>query len=736
MLTPKQVYEEKKRRLEELQQKRAQRKNLPHIYLYRFYKWARKFFESRNKINLLCAANQVGKTSVQIRKAIYWATEVELWPKLWPHKLKFQPDFRPVFWYLYPDRDTATEQYYQKWEGEFLPRGEMREHPRYGWTPEFDKDKKIYAIHFNTGCSIYFKSYSKQVKMLQSGTIAAIFCFTKDAIVKTASGPKPIDQISYSDWVFTGSGHERPDRIVKREVPVVRREFSNGMSLTGTADHPFHTMNRGKIAFIDLTPEDQLVIVPGWKLHEKLHYLKAFCSTVNCSRVKSTPESTSWKSGAWRGNTNSSAAYAVSSSNQGHRSGQLQDFAPRSVARRITSRLSTVWFAASRRLCEKILPPVTVLPGAERLGKRTVYNLTLPNNHSYFVNGVMVANCDEELPEHLYNELQARLTDTDGFFHMVFTATLGQEMWRRAMEEQGTAIELFKEALKIQVSLYRCLRYEDGTKTPWTYERIKQRKARMSTKAEILRRIYGRFVKDSGLKFSEFTRKRNMVDSFELPKSWDIVAGVDVGSGGSAHPGAIAFIAADEKRREFVVFRGWKGGYEEKTTAGDIYQKFKDLREDIDHNRHIGTFYDYAAADFKTIADRDGSSVIPADKSHERGERILNSCFKLGILKIVECEELYPLVVELETLDRSTAKTKAKDDYCDALRYGFLGLNVDWAHVFKKAVDIAREKRAKKTRHEPERGFDYGSYEKVHSEEDGLECEFAECNAIYGVDTP
>jgi phage terminase large subunit-like protein len=38
--------------------------------------------------------------------------------------------------------------------------------------------------------------------------------------------------------------------------------------------------------------------------------------------------------------------------------------------------------------------------------------------------------CDEELPEELY-ELIARLNATDGYIHMVFTATLGQDFWRR-----------------------------------------------------------------------------------------------------------------------------------------------------------------------------------------------------------------------------------------------------------------------------------------------------------------
>jgi len=66
-----------------LQEKRKIQALLPHLYSWPWYPWARAFFESRNKINLLCAANQISKSSTQIRKCIHWATATELWPSLW-----------------------------------------------------------------------------------------------------------------------------------------------------------------------------------------------------------------------------------------------------------------------------------------------------------------------------------------------------------------------------------------------------------------------------------------------------------------------------------------------------------------------------------------------------------------------------------------------------------------------------------------------------------------------------
>ena len=67
-------------------------KDLPHINTKKeyggipFYAWQRSFFASTNKMVLLTAANQIGKSSIQIRKIIHWATIPDEWPKLWPNK--------------------------------------------------------------------------------------------------------------------------------------------------------------------------------------------------------------------------------------------------------------------------------------------------------------------------------------------------------------------------------------------------------------------------------------------------------------------------------------------------------------------------------------------------------------------------------------------------------------------------------------------------------------------------
>lgn len=155
-----------KQKLILLEEKERIRKLLPHKYGYKDYAWAREFMESTNKMCLLTAANQIGKSSIQIRKCIEWATNKSLWAKLWRNN--------PIqFWYLYPDGDLATSEFENKWIPEFMPTD--KNDPVYGWEVEY-KQRQIKAVHFKSGVSVYFKTYSQDVHSLQAGTVHYIAC--------------------------------------------------------------------------------------------------------------------------------------------------------------------------------------------------------------------------------------------------------------------------------------------------------------------------------------------------------------------------------------------------------------------------------------------------------------------------------------------------------------------------------------------------------------------------------
>jgi hypothetical protein len=438
--------------------KKELKDGLPHLYGFKWYWWARNFFNSTNKVNLLCAGNQISKSSTQIRKMIHWATEQKLWPKLWPNH---QPR---IFWYLYPSKDVATQEFLKKIEPEFLPRGKFKDDPVYGWTVEF-KQKQIFAIHFNSGVTCYFKSYEQDVHSLQTGTVAALFC-------------------------------------------------------------------------------------------------------------------------------------------------------------------------------------------------------------------------DEELVEELYDELMLRLAASDGYFHMVFTATRGQEFWWRAIEAQGDN-EFLPDAFKLQVGMYDCLVYDDGSPSPWTAEKIQAIERRCRSQAEVLKRVYGRFVADEGRKYHAFTPDRGYCKPFTIPSGWQRYAAVDLGSGKKNHKAAICFIAVRPDMRYGVAYDGWRGDGVE-TTSGDVYEKFKQLRG---RQNFLHQCYDAAAKDYGTITQRAGEPFVPANKSHDLGEDVINTLFKNGLFQIFDTPELRKLGGELLSLQRDTPKEKARDDFADAFRYAIVAVPWDWSVLLGKGEE-------------------------------------------------
>lgn len=498
-------------RLKELRK----RELLPHLWGWNWYPWAKKFYQSKNKFNFLCAANQISKSSTQIRKCINWATDKSLWPELWPHNP------RPTqFLYLYPIKSVATTEFYEKWVPEFLPKGEMKKDLVYGWEEEI-KNKEIWAIHFNSGVSVYFKTYAQDVQDLQTSTAYAIFT-------------------------------------------------------------------------------------------------------------------------------------------------------------------------------------------------------------------------DEELPFPLFNELRSRLIATNGYFHQVFTATLGQDEWRRTMEPANESEEMFKGALKLQVSMYDCLYYEDGTKSFWTVDRIKEIEMACTSEAEVQKRVHGKFVLTSGLKCAGFSRSRNLIPRRAIPTTWSIYTGTDIGGGGEGHPAAIACIAVRPDFKFGIIFKGWRGDGVV-TSSSDILQKHNELLIEEQPTQSgemkrvqimpVLKSYDHSAKDFFIIASRADSGFTPADKRRDAGTSIMNTLFKLGMLVVFDDDpELQKLVVELTSLQETTSKQHAKDDFYDAVRYGIMPIPWDFEGVAGEI--IKEEEKYVDTRTKAQEHFDERRPGQIPVDEDtyDLDKEFEEWN--------
>lgn len=504
--SPQQGIKDIKEEISLLEKKTELMYGLPYLYGWKFYSWAREFFESTNKLNFLCAANQISKSSTQIRKAIHWATEDTLWPELWLRK-------PTQFWYLYPSQEVVNAEFELKWS-QFLPRGQYKDDPKYGWQ-EIKRQKDTIGIRFNSGVVLFFKTYTKNVSHLQTGSCDAIFC-------------------------------------------------------------------------------------------------------------------------------------------------------------------------------------------------------------------------DEELPENLYSELINRLNATDGYFHMVFTATLGQEIWRLTMDPKETEEEKFKDAAKWCVSLYEALFYEDGTRSHWTEERISNIIAKCATHAEVLKRVYGRFAVAEGRKFPQFDATRHMKEKHPIPKNWLIYAGVDPGSGGEqGHPAAISFIAVRPDFRAARCFAGWRGD-KIATTNDSIVKKFKEMKKELKIESVTAQYYDWANKDFEMTARGMDEPFLKAEKSHEVGEGLINTLFKNDMLFIYEDEELSKLGTELSVLRLGQNKRKAKDDFVDSFRYALSSIPFDLSGLIGKESDFLDTPEKPMNAKEREIYERRKAFEEPSPEEINIQAEFDEWNELYG----
>lgn len=293
--------------------------------------------------------------------------------------------------------------------------------------------------------------------------------------------------------------------------------------------------------------------------------------------------------------------------------------------------------------------------------------------------------CDEEMPisadPKRVDELLARLLATRGYFRMVFTATLGEELWYRAMERIGHDDEAFPApiAWKRSVSMYDSQTYMDGSPSPWTRERITEAEAMCSTEAARLKRIMGRFVKDEGLLIPSFTRSKHFIKPFQIPTDWPRYVGVDIGSNSTKKQSksSIVFIAATPDYSKAYVYRSWRGD-DRRTIAGDTFEMYRSLSAGEFYEAKA---YDPAAADFGEIAMRSGDSFTKADKDRKHGISRIVELFHAMALFIFDESENYKLCNEIGIMTDSKGSSGHGDDMVDALRYGLMLIPFNWEKV-------------------------------------------------------
>jgi hypothetical protein len=285
--------------------------------------------------------------------------------------------------------------------------------------------------------------------------------------------------------------------------------------------------------------------------------------------------------------------------------------------------------------------------------------------------------CDEEVPIKFYDEISNRRISKSGLLSAVFTPVLGQDFFYDVMEGKGDR-EKLKWASKYRVSLYDCLKYDDGTTSHITNDVIKRRIALCKSEAEVQRRVMGRFSKDVGLVYPFFDASKDIMEPKPVPRDWIYYAGIDLGSGGDNDPAAIIVIAVSPQYDEVIVVDGYLGDGAE-TTALDTANYYKDK---IATKYNIAcAYYDSADRDFYVFASGMGLPMQKANKVRDTGIRIINILMKNRLIKFFDCPATDYLVRDFSTMSFDRKDKKDVGHICDALRYALTSLPLDFTKI-------------------------------------------------------
>ena len=793
-----QIRDIKLEKLKLLEEKAKLHRNLPHLYGFKDYKWSREFLDSTNKTLLLTAANQLGKSTTLVRKVIDYATDVNAWPSrfrrtprqfwyLYPTAQVASAEFHTKWKTDILPRDEMKDHPQYGWKAEFKNRGDISAIYFNSGVALYFKTYAQDASHLQSGTVDFVACFTgenlvstehgqkriDEVKVgdrvwTKEGRLQRVYGVkSRHAEVITrqfSDGSKITATPDHKFWVV-GYGWKDFSKLTHDDELYMSPIWANLegqkkslLTAECIADTPTRmTENIGifdahqvkectgeikeRILFYTEMFGNFLMapFLMGFQYITKITTQVIMIFLTLFYYIKKTTRIYMGFIGGALGILvfpKKVHAFGVASYLKLHPVKNLQKyFAPKNAGHFTRVKIENAnGVQISTGLREKIkvkdFVQQDVLPKTEKL----VFCLQVEEDHNFFVNNICVKNCDEELPETLFDEIQFRRNAVEGYFASVFTATLGQEMWRLAMEPKKGEKEFLPFAHKIRASLFDCQYFLDGSPSHWTLEKINRTIALCRSESEVLKRVYGRFVKDEGLKYPSFDRSRNVKPPEPPPPHWPIYVGVDIGAGGDEnHPSAITFVAVRPDYRYGVVFRHWRGD-DKIYTMSDVANKYIELSQDINVT---AAFYDYHAKDFKTITDRMGLSFAAAEKKHDIGEQVINVLFKNSMLDIHDSPEMVPLISEITSLLLGTDKRKAKDDSVDSMRYALTKIPFDFSHVGYQTLQRDTARPRLMTPHEvasSERNRDrirmFASQSNVSSNQ--VQDEISEWNQVFG----
>ncbi len=259
------------------------------------------------------------------------------------------------------------------------------------------------------------------------------WCFIAGTLVRLADGDAPIESLRVGDYAMTRIGRRRIIAVAARSAVIGTVKFSNGVELTGTADHPVLT-NNGWTRLAELSIGSSAMMAMSTPIsvsrEATIGTRGGLYSGIDGSGKELTDQFqmdtrfiTSMRIQAITVSKTSNASVRLSIG--GDTLGQVQcgGLYTRSRSSRVASAART-WshpgvipvsvnhVGTSEQMNEE--PPsahagtaascssqsvdtiaVSVASTWEPIGTDTVYNITVEDAHEYFANGILVHNCDE-----------------------------------------------------------------------------------------------------------------------------------------------------------------------------------------------------------------------------------------------------------------------------------------------------------------------------------------------------
>ena len=288
---------------------------------------------------------------------------------------------------------------------------------------------------------------------------------------------------------------------------------------------------------------------------------------------------------------------------------------------------------------------------------------------------------DEEPPPDIYSEGMARITATKGMVYVTFTPLKGKsEVVTKFLDEdnpnRGVVTMTIEDAEHISPE-----RYEEIIAGYRPHEREA--------------RIQGIPMFGAGRVFT-VSESVLACDPFDIPDHWAVIAGLDLGTGGMAHPTAAAWLAWDRDADVVYVFHTYKQEEPGITVNAAALKTRGQVPVAWPHDAHQQSRE--SAKPYHLLYKRAGVNMLPThaqfpnkSMSVEAGIDGLRERMEKATFRVFRTESQWFEEYREYHRDEDAKIVKKKDDLMDATRYGYIMLR--FAKTMREVRDLSSIKR-------------------------------------------